>query len=54
MCFKSLIQANYKRNAKRAIGLPCVVIDQGLAATLLRKAPGNVNYLTVVEGKGYC
>lgn len=54
MRFKSLIQANYKRQAKRGIGLPGIVINQGLATTLLCKAPGNVNYLTVVEGKGYC
>ena len=49
MRFKALIQANYKRQAKGVIGLPCVVIDHGFAATLLCKAPGNVNYSTVVE-----
>ena len=51
MCLESLIQANYKRQAKRVIGLPGIVIDQGLAATLLCKAPCNVDYSTVVEGK---
>jgi len=51
MHLESLIQANYKRQAKRVVWLPGVVINQGFAATRLGKAAGNVDHSTVVEGK---